>query len=165
MAPRTPAAPAVAAAPYVAPTRREGAGAATLAGCALAYPSAQPRLVAPAAYAPAAPYVPAQRRTAEQQAAAAAAGRPNRVRAFPSLTARPLPQPVAEAPRPLHRLALLFPSQRVACLLPLCTAAPSSAFTRLLCRAHCLVRACSASLSIHTFIHYLSFVLCVHLHL
>ena len=40
VAPRTHAAAAVAAASYVAPGRREGAGAATLAGCALAYPLA-----------------------------------------------------------------------------------------------------------------------------
>lgn len=102
VAPRPPVATA---APYVLPARRQGAPAAILAGCALAYPAlAQP------AQRPA-PYVAPHRRTTEQQVAAAEAGRPGRICAFPSLTAGPLPQPAAEAPLPLYRLALLFPSQ------------------------------------------------------
>ena len=107
VAPRMPAAPS--AAPYLPPARRESATAAVLAGYALAYPTlAQP---AQPAQQPAA-YVPPHRRTAEQHAAAAEAGRPGRPCPFPFLTAGPLPQPAAEAPWPLYRLALLFPSQR-----------------------------------------------------
>ena len=106
VAPRTPA--AAATTPYLPPARREGATSAVLAGCALAYPAP----AQPASIQPRAAYVPPHRRTPEQQAAAAEAGRPGRPGPFPYLTAGPLPQPPAEAPWPLYRLALLFPSQR-----------------------------------------------------
>ena len=110
VAPRLPAASAT---PYILPARREGATPAILAGCALAYPTAaQPQ---PAACP--APYVPPHCRTIKQQAAAAEAGRPGRICAFPCLTAGPLPQPSAEVPLPLYRLALLYPSQRFYLLL------------------------------------------------
>ncbi len=99
VAPRLPAA-------YLPPARREGATATILAGCALAYPAPAQPAQRPAAY------VPPHRGTAEQQAAVAEAGRPGRICAWPYLTAGPLPQPAAEAPLPLYRLALLFPSQR-----------------------------------------------------
>ena len=104
VAPRMPTAPS--ASPYIPPTRREGATAAILAGCPLAYPAPAHPAQQPAAY------VPPHRRTAEQHAATAEAGRPGRPCPFPYLTAGPLPQPAAEAPWPLYRLALLFPSQR-----------------------------------------------------
>ena len=108
VAPRTPAAAPAATTPYLPPARREGATSAVLAGCALAYPApAQPAYTQPLAA-----YVPPHRRTTEQQAAAAEAGRPGRPGPFPYLTAGPLPLPAAEAPWPLYRLALLFPSQR-----------------------------------------------------
>ena len=103
VAPRLPAAPT---APYILPARREGATPATLVGCALAYPTAAQPALCPARY------VPPHRRTAEQQAAAAEAGRPGRICAYPCLTAGPMPQSRAEAPLPLYRLAFLFPSQR-----------------------------------------------------
>ena len=104
VAPRLPAVPS--ATPYLPPARREGATTAVLAGCALAYPAPAQPAQQPAAY------VPPHRRTAEQQAAVAEAGRPGRPCPFPYLSAGPLTQPAVEAPWPLYRLALLFPSQR-----------------------------------------------------
>ena len=67
VAPRTPAAAPAATTPYLPPARREGATSAVLAGCALAYPAP----AQPASTQPRAAYVPPQRRTPEQQAAAA----------------------------------------------------------------------------------------------
>ena len=104
VAPRTH--PAAATTPYLPPARREGANAAVLAGCAPACPAPAQPVEQPAAY------VLPHRRTAEQQSAAAEAGHPGRRCPFPYLTAGPLPLPAAEAPWPLYRLALLFPSQR-----------------------------------------------------
>ena len=104
VAPRMHAAPT--ATPYRPPASREGATAVILAGCPLAYPAPAQPAQQPAAY------VPPHRRTAEQQAAAAEAGRPGRPCPFPYLNTGPLPQPSAEVPWPLYRLALLFPSQR-----------------------------------------------------
>ena len=97
------------AGPYLPPALRPEAGAATLAGCCLPRPAAAPQ---PAPRP--APYVPPHRRTAEQQAAAAAAPRPGRPFPFPALTAGPQPLPQLP-PLPLYRLALLFPSQALAC--------------------------------------------------
>ncbi|PRW57659.1 hypothetical protein C2E21_3710 [Chlorella sorokiniana] len=99
---------AAAARPYVPPALRPGAEAATLAGCPMPHPAAPVPVCRPAAYVP--PY----RRTAEQQAAAAAAPRPGRPGLFPALAAGPQPAP-QPAPLPLYRQALLRSSLPLQC--------------------------------------------------
>ena len=115
VAPRTPtpraASPSAPCLAYCPPARRPGASPAVLAGCRLPHPvfeACTATATAAATTAPLPAYVPPQRRTAEQAAAAAAAPRPGRPCAFPSLTANPQPQPSA-APFSLYLLALLYP--------------------------------------------------------
>ncbi|PRW57248.1 galactose mutarotase [Chlorella sorokiniana] len=124
VAPKLPA-----ASPYIPPARRQGATAAVLAGCALAYPPICPTPTTPAQPAQPAAYVPPQRRTAEQQAAAAEAGRPGVV-SRASLPAR--------SPSRLSRRRCLFIA------LPCCTpasaaAADSSPSSPALLRQACLL--------------------------
>ena len=83
------------AAAYLAPALRANASAATVAG------RPYPRLAAMAVAVPAAhpaPYTLPQRRTAEQQAAVEAAGRPGRPCPYPLLVAGPQLPAVAAAP-------------------------------------------------------------------
>ena len=95
------------AAPYAIPARRLNATLAILAGRTMPLPALpEASTQAQSAQQPAA-YVPPHRRSAEEQAVAAASARPGRLCPFPSLLAGPMPEQPAAAPLPLYRLALL----------------------------------------------------------